>query len=154
MKVNTVQFDITMWVYIRDMYLLNWYSCLWSLSIPSENMKKSKGFLVFSGSVKEISSMVNGLMVVLYVWINEPCSIFRKSSPEVFLIQGVLKICSKFTEEHPCPSCLANLLKSPFGMSVLLLICCIFSECLFIGTAMESCYQIFCLWVSRGFRAR
>ena len=27
---------------------------------------------------------------------------FRSSLPEVFLIKGVLKICSKSTEEHPC----------------------------------------------------
>ena len=28
----------------------------------------------------------------------------RSSSPEVFLGKGVLKICSKFTGEHPCRS--------------------------------------------------
>ena len=28
--------------------------------------------------------------------------IFRSSSPEVFLGKGVLKICSKYTGEHPC----------------------------------------------------
>ena len=27
---------------------------------------------------------------------------FRSSYPEVFLGKGVLKICSKFTAEHPC----------------------------------------------------
>ena len=35
------------------------------------------------------------------------------SLPEVFLGKGVLKICSKFTGEHPCK---ATLLKSHFGM--------------------------------------
>ena len=30
--------------------------------------------------------------------------IARSSRPEVFLGKGVLKICSKFTEEHPCRS--------------------------------------------------
>ena len=54
----------------------------------------------------------------------------RSSSPEVFLVKGVLKICSKFTEEHPCRSVIpiklqsnfteATFLKSHFGMSVLL----------------------------------
>ena len=29
---------------------------------------------------------------------------FRSSHPEVFLVKGVLKICSKFTGEHPCRS--------------------------------------------------
>ena len=28
--------------------------------------------------------------------------IYRSSHPEVFLGKGVLKICSKFTGEHPC----------------------------------------------------
>ena len=28
----------------------------------------------------------------------------RGTSPEGFLYKGVLKICSKFTGEHPCPS--------------------------------------------------
>ena len=47
----------------------------------------------------------------------------RSSHPEVFLGKGVLKICSKFTGEHPCQravqSCNATLLKSHFGMGVL-----------------------------------
>ena len=30
--------------------------------------------------------------------------ITRSSHPEVFLVKGVLKICSKFTGEHPCRS--------------------------------------------------
>ena len=29
---------------------------------------------------------------------------FRRSHPEVFSGKGVLKICSKFTGEHPCQS--------------------------------------------------
>ena len=29
---------------------------------------------------------------------------YRSSSPEVFLRKGILKICSKFTEEHSCRS--------------------------------------------------
>ena len=28
----------------------------------------------------------------------------RSNPPEVFLKEGVLKLCSKFTEEHPCRS--------------------------------------------------
>ena len=31
-------------------------------------------------------------------------TIFRSSHPKVFLRKGVLKICSKFTGEHPCRS--------------------------------------------------
>ena len=53
---------------------------------------------------------------------------YRSSHPEVFLREGFLKICSKFTGEHPCRSVIsiklfynfieitATLLKSHFGM--------------------------------------
>ena len=61
----------------------------------------------------------------------DPCpskSIYRSSPSEVFLEKGVLKICSKFRGEHPCRSVIsiklqsffASLLKSRFGMGVLL----------------------------------
>ena len=52
---------------------------------------------------------------------------FRSSHQEMFLRKDVLKICSKFTEEHLCRSaisvkllCKATLLKSHFGIGVLL----------------------------------
>ena len=46
----------------------------------------------------------------------------RSSRPEVFLVKRVLKICSKFTGEHPSRSaiCKATLLKSHFRMGALL----------------------------------
>ena len=45
---------------------------------------------------------------------------FRSIRPEAFLGTGVLKICSKFTGEHPCRSviAIATLLKSHFAMGV------------------------------------
>ena len=56
-----------------------------------------------------------------YVFMN-PNTAEAALQPEVFLGKGVLKICSKFTEEHPCLSanCKATLLKSHFDMGVLL----------------------------------
>ena len=33
---------------------------------------------------------------------------YRSSHPETFLVKGVLKICSKFTREHPCRSVISN----------------------------------------------
>ena len=49
----------------------------------------------------------------------------RSSHPEVFLEKGVLKICSKFTGEHPCRSAIsiklqskATLLKSHLSLAV------------------------------------
>ena len=73
---------------------------------------------------------------------------YRSSHPEVFLEKGVPKICSKFTGEHPCRSVisiklLTTLLKSHFGMCVLLWICCMFSEHLFLGTPVGGCFWIY-----------
>ena len=39
---------------------------------------------------------------------------FRSSHLEVFLRKGVLKICSKFTEEHPCQIVVSIKLQSNF----------------------------------------
>ena len=39
-------------------------------------------------------------------------SIYRSSRPKVFLGKGVLKICSKFTGEHPCRSAISIKLQS------------------------------------------
>ena len=65
----------------------------------------------------------------------------RSSRPEVFLGKSVLK----FIGEHPCRTAisiklLATLLKSHFGMGVLLLICCIFSEHLFLRAPLSGCF--------------
>ena len=65
-------------------------------------------------------------LIILIMNCNSKILNFRSSHPEVLLEEGVLKICSKFTREHPY--CKATLLKSHFGMGVLLQICCIFSE--------------------------
>ena len=40
--------------------------------------------------------------------------IYRNSRPEVFLRKSVLKICSKFTGEHPCQSVISIKLQSNF----------------------------------------
>ena len=39
---------------------------------------------------------------------------FRSRHPKVFLEKGVLKICSKFTGEHPCRSAISTKLQSNF----------------------------------------
>ena len=39
---------------------------------------------------------------------------YRSSNPEVFLLKGVLKICSKFTGEHPCSTSIKLKLQSSF----------------------------------------
>ena len=40
---------------------------------------------------------------------------YRSSRPEVFLRKGILKICRKFTEEHPCQSAISIKLQSNFN---------------------------------------
>ena len=47
----------------------------------------------------------------LRLWETVSC---RNSRPEVFLGKGVLKICSKFTGEHPCRSVISIKLQSNF----------------------------------------
>ena len=42
------------------------------------------------------------------------CLTNRISPPDVFLLKGVLKICSKFTGEHPCRSVFSIKLQSNF----------------------------------------
>ena len=44
-------------------------------------------------------SLCVSVRVCVCVWIKE---MYRSSHPEVFLIKGILKICSKFTGERPC----------------------------------------------------
>ena len=65
----------------------------------------------------------------------------RSSRPEVFLGKGVLKICSKFTGEHPCRSLISIKLQSNWAWVFLLKSCCIFSEHLFLGTPLEGCFR-------------
>ena len=38
------------------------------------------------------------------MFISREVAALKSSPPEVFLAKGVPKICSKFTEEHPCRS--------------------------------------------------
>ena len=49
-----------------------------------------------------------GLRHYMGSYIEFEISLYRSSSPEVFLGKGVLKICSKFTGEHPTYSLIVN----------------------------------------------
>ena len=46
--------------------------------------------------------------------ISKPCPTIKSSALEVFLGKGALKICSKFTREHPCRSVISIKLQSNF----------------------------------------
>ena len=66
----------------------------------------------------------------------------------MFLRNRILKICSKFTVEHPCRSVILIWLQSNFIEITLrhvfpLQICCIFSEHLFLRTHMEGYFWLF-----------
>ena len=66
----------------------------------------------------------------------------------MFLGKGVLKICSKFTGDHPCQSVfsvkfLCKFIEITLDMGFLLYICCLFSEHLFLRTPLDDCFCIF-----------
>ena len=63
-------------------------------------------------SIKEPFTKLTGLFSENLVML------FKSSRPEMFLTKGVLRICSKFTGEHPCQS--VTSIKLHFGMGVLL----------------------------------
>ena len=50
----------------------------------------------------------------LLIFSSHSFSYDRSSHPEVFLGKGVLKICSRFTGEHPCRSAISKKLQSDF----------------------------------------
>ena len=85
-----------------------------------------------------------------------------QKQPKVFLGKGILKICSKFTGEHPCRSVISTklfaiLLKSHLGIGVLLQIYCIFSEYLFLKRPLNGCFCCsfeFMDWCKSGWWAR
>ena len=52
-----------------------------------------------------VNTVVTSGRLLLYFPTN--LLMFRSSHPEVFLGKGVLKICSKFTGEHPCQSAIS-----------------------------------------------
>ena len=73
-------------------------------------------------------------------------TIYRSSHPKVFLVEDVLKICSKFTGEHPCRSVISIKLRCNFievtlwhGCSPVNLLD-IFSEHLFPRTPLDGCF--------------
>ena len=70
------------------------------------------------------------LFSMIYVYFCLCLFGFRRSRSEVFLVKGVLKICSKFTGEHPCRSVI-----SPFTMnnSGWLLLCFFIVSLFYVG---------------------
>ena len=74
--------------------------------------------------------------------------LYRSSPPEVFLGKCVLKICSKFTGQHPCRSVISIKLHSNFikialrhGCSPVNLLH--ISEYLFLRTPLTGCFWLY-----------
>ena len=90
----------------------------------SGNLKKTincflqKKFRSFTGIWRALALVVLALILLKCETMTKPfffySAIFRSSHPGVFLGKGVLKICSKFTEEHPCRSVISIKFKSNF----------------------------------------
>ena len=53
----------------------------------------------------------------------------RSSSPEVFSGKGVLKICCKFTEEHPCRSAISRVQQLYWNLTLSWVFSCKFAAC-------------------------
>ena len=103
---------------------------LWLRSIPSK--RRSLFFSKFDCSIE--SNSQNGTEKMKMMRSEFPCHMKEKCSklkiteaakkvflkfsrsgyPEVFLVKGVLKICSKFTGEHPCGTVIPIKLQSNF----------------------------------------
>ena len=72
----------------------------------------------WSISIKE-SFLIKRLKFFFNISVSVTGTPFRSSYPEVFLGKGVLKICSKFTGEHPCRSTIwINLLCNFIGIAL------------------------------------
>ena len=86
---------------------------------------------------KHINPLYAGLSAICFV----SKSRFRNSHPELFLRKSDVKISGTFTGEHTCQChAMPTLLKLHFGMGVLLEICCIIPEHLFLGTPLGGCF--------------
>ena len=81
------------------------YSDLFSKPFSTDsNFFETKGFIL----TKMLLCLLTVAGLIYATIFSEKCAwlvgllIIRSSSPEVFLGKGVLKICNKFTGEHPC----------------------------------------------------
>ena len=83
-----------------------------SLKLVSCLCSRTSGLFCFLKTLKYRVQVLIVLLISRFYFQSN--SIYRNSPPEVFLTKGVLKICSKFTEEHPCQSAISIKLQSNF----------------------------------------
>ena len=67
--------------------------------------------------------------------------IYRSSPPEAFLENGVLNICSKFTEEHSCRSAISEKLETNFIEITLPYRCCLVNLLHVFKTSLRTSVQ-------------
>ena len=110
------------------------------------NVKETEDFVTFAEEILNeklhfscrVRSMLNPWILVIYLYLFKVVSIvfqkwkqkllivfssilhtFRGSHPEVFFEKGFLKICSKFTGEHPYRSVnLLDIFRTPFPKNI------------------------------------
>ena len=120
-------------------------SALWASIIKTQglwNLGKCCSYCF----LKHASVWVRAIYIAFQVLIFH--TTFRSSHSEVFLGKGVLKICSKFTGEHPCQSTilikfLCNFIEIALRHGYSSVNCCIFSEHLFSITPLSGCFWTF-----------
>ena len=82
---------------------------IWNIvQIHKQNIKQNSHTIANGICEPNLLGTYNYIIFVRSFTVTESCAIASKgcksSPPEVFLGNGVLKICSKFTGEHPCQS--------------------------------------------------
>ena len=149
LKKDICIFYLKALIFLFYPFLLS-FSCLIFLSFPN--------YLYHFGEPRIIFTIISVELVVLFLEATKKPSVnispkFFKFKMQKQPFRGVpRKKCSENMQaiyrRTPMPKCdftkvvFATLLKSHFGMGVLLCIYCIFSEHLFVGTPLNRCFCI------------
>ena len=100
--------------------------------LTGEHLEKVKWSLTGANPLKSNLAIIRKSVSWFANQLND-IPMYRSSRPEVFLRRRVLKICSKFTGEHPCRS---------WNRTSAWVFPCIFSEHFFLRTPLEGCFSI------------
>ena len=91
----------------------NW--CVWRL-VENEMFVGNAVAVMFRVVFRTLPNSKNVLFSKNSLSLFLQKSLSKSSHPEVFLGKGVLKICSKFTGEHPCWSAISMKLQITLGL--------------------------------------
>ena len=93
---------------------------MWKVCLQTfRNNRICKKLAYFLGNLQTSRANNSEILWIQHAKFSGHCfymniSIYRNSHPEVVLRRGVLKICTKFTGEHPCRSVTSLKLQSSF----------------------------------------